>query len=122
MRTCRTTIGQMALMLALIAATDAAWAQGRSYQPSRPKFSPYLDLLRSDPGQILPSYQAYVVPRIEVRRFKQQQESNIRRIDTRLQQARRQEAVPTGIASEFRNNDRFFRTSPTYFRTHRPRQ
>jgi len=104
-------------MLALVAATDAVWAQGRSFQPSRPTFSPYLDLFRTNPGQILPSYQTYVVPQIEARRFKQQQESHIRRLDTGLRQVEQVKVVPTGVASEFRNSNRFFRTAPTYFRT-----
>lgn len=109
-------------MLASLAAADRLFAQGRSYQPSHAKFSPYLQLFRTDPGQILPSYQAYVVPRIEARRFKRQQETHVRQLDRGLREVRELEVAPTGVAGQFRNSGQFFRTSPAYYQTHRRRR
>lgn len=91
------------------------------YQPSKPIFSPYLNLLRRDPGQILPSYQAYVLPRIQSRQFRQQQVTEVRRLDNGLRQVRQGESIPTGVSGQFGNKQRFFGTSPAYFRTHQRR-
>ena len=122
------------LSLALAAAsfglswTSPVSAQGPregTYRPANPSFSPYLDLLRRDRGQVLPSYQQFVRPGMEQRRFDRQQEAGLRLLDRDLRQVQRaQEAVqiPTGVGAGFRVGAQYFRNSPLYFQTHRERR
>jgi hypothetical protein len=99
-------------------ASNPARNLPRSYQPSRPTFSPYLNLLRRDIGQILPSYQAFVVPRIRELEFRDQQQSNVQQLERGLREVREVQSIATGVSGSFGNEARFFRTSPSRFRTH----
>ena len=99
-----------------------------SYQPARSTFSPYLQLSRRESGQILPSYQTFVQPRIQAQQFRRQQQSNTQALQQGLQQVQQAQQQPggsiaTGIGSGFRNShQQYYRNSVPYFLTHRPRR
>ena len=117
----RTGIVLAVAVCALLACAD--WAQGqrsrRSYSRP-PTLSPYLDLLRVNTG-VLPNYQAFVKPRIQQRKFNEQERRSLQTLEKRVRQFS-SEAVPaTGVASGFRNNDLYFRNNSSFFQTHRTR-
>jgi hypothetical protein len=74
------------VLLSILASGQSAPAQGvRSYRPSRPTVSPYLNLLRTNTSGGLPNYYSLVRP------MQQQRELNLRE-----QASRRQQAVTLG--------------------------
>jgi membrane-anchored protein YejM (alkaline phosphatase superfamily) len=97
-----------------------------SYRPRRPTLSPYLQLFRTDPGQILPSYQNFVQPRIETRDFRQQQERDVQNLQSGLNQVQHagqlqhtSGTIQSGIGSTFQTHSQYFRSHSSNFRTHR---
>jgi hypothetical protein len=98
---------------------EAAWGQnrGRTYQPTRPTTSPYLNLLRTDSGP-LPNYQSLVRPQLEQQEFNRRASRdiayNLRQITTleAAQQAplRIGEAQvrPTGVFGQFQFYSHYF--------------
>lgn len=100
-----------------------------TYQPARPAFSPYLQLSRREQGQILPSYQTFVQPRVQARQFQRQQTANVQQLQRSLHQVQQSQGqiqelgnIPTGVGAGFRNGGAFYRTSGQFFQTHRPRR
>jgi membrane-anchored protein YejM (alkaline phosphatase superfamily) len=97
-----------------------------SYRPSRPTLSPYLQLFRRDPGQILPSYQNFVQPQFEARDFRRQQERNVQNLQRGLNQVQQtgqlehtSGTIQSGIGSTFQTHSQYFRSHSSNFRTHR---
>ena len=97
-----------------------------SYRPGRPTLSPYLQLFRSDPGQILPSYQTFVQPRVEARKLRRMQDRNVQNLQQGLRQVQQSQqfqgtsgTIPSGIGSGFQTHNQHFRGHSQFFRTHR---
>ncbi|MBN1911925.1 MAG: hypothetical protein JW818_19545 [Pirellulales bacterium] len=95
------------------------------YQPSRPTLSPWFGLYNTNRGP-LPNYQNYVVPRQQLERTLQQQETALRmqeaqyrslqqNLNRRFDQAA--EARPTGSNSGFMTYGNRFQNQRTFFRT-----
>lgn len=114
-----------------VGTSQQAAAQGiQRFQPSRPSVSPYLNLLRFNPGP-LPNYQALVRPALQQRTLNQQQRSfNQRQQTTFIQQnaviqrlqtdfVRTQQGPATGSSSGFQTQGSrsTFQNSSAYFRT-----
>ena len=103
----------MGLGLALVLLPQLAVGQspyeGRSL--SRPTISPYLQLLRT-PDRILPNYQLYVQPRVNLRNQLSQNRAGLQRLDRRLtaQGARfgATSAKPTGGGGGYLNYSHFY--------------
>jgi hypothetical protein len=97
-----------------------------SYRPGRPTLSPYLQLFRSDPGQILPSYQTFVQPRVEARKLRRLQDRNVQNLQQGLRQVQQSQqfqntsgTIQSGIGSGFQTHSQHFRIHSQFFRTHR---
>ena len=97
-----------------------------SYQPGRPTLSPYLQLFRSDPGQILPSYQTFVQPRVEARKRRRVQDRNVQDLRQGLQQVQQVQqfqhtsgSIQSGIGSGFRTHSQHFRSHSQFFGSRR---
>jgi hypothetical protein len=105
-----------------VAEAQRPYSNSSSYQPTRPTLSPYLQLFRTDPGQILPSYQNFVQPRVQAREFRRQQDGNVQNL-RQVQQAGQLEntggTIQSGIGSGFQTSRQYFRGHSSYFGTHR---
>ena len=84
----------------------------RSYQPSRPTTSPYLNLMRNDTGSALPNYQTFVKPIVEQRRINRQSDRRISEADRQITELRQapmpgraqEQPVVTGRALQVRRS------------------
>jgi hypothetical protein len=114
-----------------VGGTSAAEAQrphsnSSAYRPRRPTLSPYLQLFRTDPGQILPSYQNFVQPRVEAREFRRAQKGNVQNLRHGLQQVQQSQqlqntsgTIQSGIGSGFHTSRQYFGGHSPFFGTHR---
>ena len=109
-----------------VVVAQRPYSNASAYRPTRPTLSPYLQLFRTDPGQILPSYQNFVQPRVEARQFRRMQEGNVQNLQQGLQQVEQSQQFPStsgtiqsGIGSGFQTNRQYFGGHRAYFGTHR---
>ena len=109
-----------------VAEAQRPYSNSSSYQPTRPTMSPYLQLFRTDPGQILPSYQNFVQPRVQAREFRRQQEGNVQNLRQGLRQVQHSGqlentsgTIQSGIGSGFQTSRQYFRGHSSFFGTHR---
>jgi hypothetical protein len=108
------------------AEAQRSYSNSSSYRPKRATLSPYLQLFRSDPGQILPSYQTFVQPRVEARKRRRVQDRNVQDLRQGLQQVQQAQqfqhtsgSIQSGIGSGFRTSSQHFRTHSQFFGTRR---
>ena len=110
-----------------VAVAQRPYSNASAYRPTRPTLSPYLQLFRTDPGQILPSYQNFVQPRVEAREFRRQQQGNVQNLQQGLQRVQQQSqqlpstsgTIQSGIGSGFQTSRQYFGGHQSFFGTHR---
>ncbi|MEM9366175.1 MAG: hypothetical protein AAGD07_09270 [Planctomycetota bacterium] len=108
------------LLAAVLVSTSAELSHGQSpvLGPTggytrTPTLSPYLDLLRFN-GGVLPNYQQFVRPRLELNRTLQSQARQIDRQNRALYQLNRQISRPTAQGTETGVRSGFLQYSTYY--------
>ena len=113
----------LAIAALMLVATNSAQAQrragsqkyARGYQPSKPTLSPYLNYFRLNTG-VLPNYQQFVRPQIQLQKTLQQQQAQIQsgkrslqQLDKKMRERLTQPTVsPTGHSATFMNFSHYF--------------
>lgn len=109
----------LAAFLCLMSTTAQAQVRekyGRSYQPSRPTLSPYLNFFRSDTG-VMDNYNTFVRPRQQLQDELNQQNYRLRTLNRDINQLEQQQATqtirpstiaPTGVGSTFMNYSHYY--------------
>ena len=115
---------RMQVILAVMLSCAVFWCQGaavaqhgRTYSPSRPTLSPYLNLFRRDAGAV-DNYNSFVRPEIEMQNTLQEQETAVTQQSGRLRLLDRQverlegtsSARSTGAGSRFMNYSHYFQS------------
>jgi len=110
----KTKVFVFAAVVAVVAMLcSPAMAQPR-YTPSRPTFSPWLNLYQRNTG-VLDNYHTYVRPQVELERTLRQQDlalsrqsAALRNIQGQLNRERPAQAGPTGVHSTFMNYSHYY--------------
>ena len=97
------------------AAQNPKQKYSRRYQPNKPTLSPYLNYFRLNTG-VLPNYQQFVRPQINLQKTLQQQQAQIRSgqnslkdLNSKVEQRFSKPTVsPTGHGATFRNYSHYF--------------
>ena len=120
-----------AIVASLVGLPSVASAQWPSdsrrpytpYQPSRPTLSPWFGLYNTNRGP-LPNYQNYVVPRQQIERALNQQETALRLQEAQYRNLRHdlnrrmeRPVRPTGSGSGFMTYQQRFQNQRSFFRT-----
>ncbi|WP_145301985.1 hypothetical protein [Crateriforma conspicua] len=103
------------LTFLVLASTGAICGQGiGSSYPRSPTLSPYLDLLRND-GGVLPNYQQFVRPKIQLRAQIERQNYEIQRqrrairsLDRRVSTPQAPGNLTTGVRASFLRYSTFY--------------
>lgn len=107
-------VAAIACGLALAASSPDCLAQSPI---TRPKLSPYLGLFRRPTG-VLPNYQTFVQPRLQLEQAYLQQQQVNQAISKRLQEIQTPREAVTGVQSRFNDKATYFRNYGQFFRTH----
>jgi len=123
MKTMTKLVAILAVTGLVFAAAQDVQAQGakssqkysRRYQPSKPTLSPYLNYFRLNTG-VLPNYQQFVRPQIQLQKTLQQQQAQIRagrqtltQLGNKVEERFRNPVVsPTGHGATFMNFSHYY--------------
>lgn len=109
----------IAFVIALSLAQSPLLAQRRYMSPFGPTLTPYLNYFRRDTGAIGDPYNAFVVPRRELRQTLGVQQQNIYGLQQQVRQAnqeieniRQPLAAPTGTGATFMNYSHYYQMPP----------